>query len=410
MAPDVMLFFTCQPDKEMVLYMYENDRKRIKRRRLIRSVCMAENYKCPGCGASLIYEAGSDFLVCPYCDTRVTVSDLRDEAKRERDSSSKEREAGNAFAGEQETSPEDKEAGNAFAGKDSEEDTRQFRCSNCGGELVTDAYTAATVCPFCGSPSIIRARLSGRDKPDVLIPFAIGRDEAKKRFLDWTKKGLFTPRGFCRQSTLDGISGLYVPYWLFDFHTSVHMDAAATKVRTIRKGEYEYTYTDHFLLTRDTDVEFEKIPNDASQKMPDDTMERLEPFEYGKLTEFELPYLSGYLAERANCSAEELEPRARERAGEYARRATRDTMTGYTTVTVTASDIRTKKQRQQYAMLPVWVLSCRYRGKDWQLYINGQTGRRIGSLPVDGTRVAACFGLCSAVIFALSALIWGIVL
>lgn len=73
------------------------------------------------------------------------------------------------------------------------------------------------------------------------------------------------------------------------------MHANAERVRTTRKGDTEYIYTDHFQVFRNISAKFEKIPADASEKMPDDAMDKLEPFNYNELTAFSMPYLSGYL-------------------------------------------------------------------------------------------------------------------
>lgn len=343
---------------------------------------MSETYKCPGCGAPLVYEEGSENLSCPYCGAKVAVAELK--SKKQAEKNSDERTQSDA--------------------QKSADGTNAFYCETCGGELLTDAYTAATTCPFCGSPVILKERLKGRGKPDSLIPFAIGKEKAKERFRKWTKRGFFTPKGFSNASTLDAINGIYVPYWMFDYDVSVHMTAEATKVRVKRKGDKEITYTDHFFVERETRSGFERIPADASEKMPDDAMERLEPFDYKDLKPFDTPYLSGYLAECSNFEPSVLEPRAKERAGQYAVNATRDTITGYSSVMVTGTDIGARETGKEYAMLPVWVLSYRWKGKDWKLYLNGQTGRAIGSLPIDKARVAVCYGISSLVCFALAAL------
>lgn len=75
------------------------------------------------------------------------------------------------------------------------------------------------------------------------------------------------------------------------------MSANANKVRTTRRGDTEYTYTDHFDVYRDVSAEFKRIPADASEKMPDEQMDMLEPYNYSEITDFAMPYLSGYLSE-----------------------------------------------------------------------------------------------------------------
>ena len=183
------------------------------------------------------------------------------------------------------------------------------------------------------------------------------------------------------------------------------MDAAATRVRSTRKGDTEYTYTDHYKIHRNLSAAYEKVPEDASTQMPDDVMERLEPFDYDQIKDFEMPYLTGFLAEKYNDDQEKMKNRAEERIRGFAVKETLDTIQGYTTVTVVRQDVSLKQKRQDYAMLPVWIMNYRYRNKQYMLMINGQTGKMIGKLPLDYGRIGIGYVLLSAVIFLLLTLL-----
>ena len=174
---------------------------------------MVVNFKCPNCGASLNYSEGTQSMSCPYCNTKIDISDL----------------AGKYDDEDGETAGEDESADGEAAGEGSagQEEVSQFKCENCGGALITDRYTAATICPYCGSPPVIKSRISGRNKPTLLIPFN-NKNQAREVFRKWVRSGLFTPRVFAKSTVLDSIIGLYVPYWLFDYEVSSHMEAAAT--------------------------------------------------------------------------------------------------------------------------------------------------------------------------------------
>ena len=63
-----------------------------------------------------------------------------------------------------------------------------YTCPSCGAQIVTDATTAATFCYYCHNPVVLSGRLSGNYMPNKVIPFAIDRKEAEKRFY-----------GICRQ-------------------------------------------------------------------------------------------------------------------------------------------------------------------------------------------------------------------
>ena len=41
----------------------------------------------------------------------------------------------------------------------------------------------------------------------------------------------------------------------------------------------------------------------------------------------------------------------------------------------------------KYALLPVWLLSTQWKGKNYLFAMNGQTGKLIGDLPIDSKRL-----------------------
>ena len=56
-----------------------------------------------------------------------------------------------------------------------------------------------------------------------------------------------------------------------------------------------------------------------------------------------------------------------------------------------------------YALLPVWMLNTRWNGMNYMFAMNGQTGRMVGDLPVDKSRVAAWFAGISLPLMAVLA-------
>ena len=162
----------------------------------------------------------------------------------------------------------------------------------------------------------------------------------------------------------------------------------------------EYTYTDHYQVYRQVDTEFEKIPVDASQRMEDQIMECLEPYDYQELKEFEMGYLSGFVADKYDATSEQLQGRAKERARDAAVGVTRSTISGYHTVQVVDQSVHIQEKQVDYVMLPVWILNYRYQGKNYTFTLNGQTGKLHGKLPISKAKMAKWFGIISAASFA----------
>lgn len=65
---------------------------------------------------------------------------------------------------------------------------------------------------------------------------------------------------------IKSITGLYVPFWLYDLYADAKVEAVGTKVRTYSRGDYIYTETKYYDVYRDIDLHYKKIPVDASEK------------------------------------------------------------------------------------------------------------------------------------------------
>lgn len=333
-------------------------------------------YKCPNCGAAMEFDSTTQKLGCKRCGTQLDVKTY-------------EREYSSLI---EDTEQEENSTVNENASKETQRggvnaaDMKIYHCQSCGAELVADEYTSATFCSYCGNPTLVQDRLQGDFTPQSIIPFKINKDQAVEIYRKWLKKGPLTPKALSRTSTIEKISGVYVPFWLYSYRARTRMNASAKNVRTETRGDTEYTYTDHFDVYRDVEAEFEKIPADASEKMPDREMDMLEPYNYADIEGFSMPYLSGYLSERYNYTAEQIENRAKDRAKGYIEDITRDTITGYTSVTTRSTNTDLDSQDKEYALLPVWMLNFRYNNKEFHFYLNGQTGKIVADRPISVAR------------------------
>jgi len=129
---------------------------------------------------------------------------------------------------------------------------------------------------------------------------------------------------------------------------------------------------------------FSKIPADASSKMDDAYMESIEPYDYSELKPFTQAYLTGYLADKYDVSAKDNAPRAVRRAKESTKNALfSDASKGYDHTSPEKENIHVKQGKAYYAMMPVWMLSTNWNGKDYKFAMNGQTGKMVGDLPKD---------------------------
>lgn len=281
----------------------------------------------------------------------------------------------------------------------SEEDGKEYHCKNCGAVIMTDADTTATTCSFCGAGVVLGDRLSGKMAPLRIIPFKISREQAIKAFKSWAGNGRLTPKGFMTADRIKKVTGIYVPFWLYDLNSRVQANALCTKVRTYTRGDYIYTETRYYDVYRDINLDYIKLPVDASEKMNDELMDRLEPYNYGDLKEFKTPYLAGYIAEKYNYDEEELLPRAKSKIENYIDSYISSTIAGYSTVSYNSKNIDTSKKSAYYTLLPVWMVYYDYDNSEHTFAMNGQTGKVVGTPPISYSRVAAWFAGIAGSIF-----------
>lgn len=359
-------------------------------------MAVLQEYKCPCCGGAIAFDSTVQKMKCPYCDTEF------------------EMEALAGYDSELKNTGEDDMKWETSAGAEWQEGEtdglRSFVCKSCGGEIVGDANTAATSCPFCGNPVVMMGQFSGALKPDYVIPFKLDKKAAKEALNRHYSGKRLLPKVFRDQNHIDEIKGVYVPFWLFDADAEADILYRATRVRAWSDSSYNYTETSFYSVSRSGSISFEKVPVDGSTNMPDALMESIEPYDFSEAVDFQTAYLAGYLAAKYDVDAEQSVEHANERIRQSTADAFADTVEGYTSVSPESTSIRLQNGKAKYALLPVWILNTTWNGQKYTFAMNGQTGKLIGDLPLDkGAYRKWLFGLTGivgAAAFVLSYLMW----
>lgn len=320
-------------------------------------------YKCPNCGGNLEFQADDQDFGCQYCLSEFTETEIKDIF--DKNESMKLDENVEEIKKEQ---------------QDFEEHTNLYSCPNCGAEIMSEDTTSATFCYYCHNPVILSGRLSGDYKPDKIVAFNVDKEEAEKLFKDWCKKKWFLPDEFKSNQQLEKMSGVYVPFWIADCDVKANVNAVGKKVRSWTSGKYQYTETKEYALVRRADIVMEGIPADGSSKIDDELMEAIEPFDYKAMKNFSMSFLSGFFADKYDVDKAVVFPRIKNRAVNGSDRLIRSTMKGYSSISVTNSDISILKTDWKYMLLPVWFMSFKYNEKIYSFVINGQT-RKLAGIP-----------------------------
>jgi len=311
-------------------------------------------FKCKNCGGNSVYNPDKKKMWCPHCE-----------------------------------------------GIDSEEriDTEAMTsCGNCGAPLdQITGYTSALKCSHCGSYIILKERVEGKNRPDLILPFEISKKKAVQILKKEFAKRVFTPNSFLSSESLQCMEGSYVPFWLYDYLSQIDYEGKATRVQVHRSGDWEITETSHYQIIRKMDVQFDKIPVDASKRMADDIMDLMEPYEYQALCNFEEKYMSGFEGEIVNFQEDEEESRALGKVKRDSEALLNESITGYSTNVTVRKNIDIGSRKAHFALLPVWVYKYNFQGKDYMYYVNGQTGKVIGKTPTDGKKALLYSGTVAVI-------------
>ena len=85
-----------------------------------------------------------------------------------------------------------------------------------------------------------------------------------------------------------------------------------------------------------------------------------------------------------------------------------NTVVGYDGTTVLNREVTIKNGSANYAMLPVWMLHTKWKGKDYLFAMNGQSGRLVGDLPVSAAKFVAWMAGISVPLMIVLALLLGL--
>lgn len=325
----------------------------------------ALDHTCPGCRAPIFFVPSLTKWKCEYCDGTYTLEELQ-----------KYNNASSAAHNQDVKNVEE-----PLDIYDS------YKCNNCGAEIVADNQTSATFCVYCGNTAILKSKLSGEFKPDLIIPFKKEKECAIQAFKGLSQGRPFLPKDFNNVENIEKIRGIYIPFWIYDMNIEGEIEARGQIVTRWTRGDTRYTKTDFYKMVRNGSSTYVKIPIDGSSRFADDIMGSIEPFNYQEIVAYNHAYLSGFLSEKYDIDGDVLIGNAVNRAVESTKKIFFDDIKGYSNKTIYNSTLRASNIKKQYALFPVWMVNVKYKDKYYLFAMNGQTGKFIGDMPVDKGKV-----------------------
>jgi len=298
---------------------------------------------------------------------------------------------------------------------------KHFRCDNCGSEVATDPNQRSYVCPFCDSTYVIEVQQrTNRQRPEFVLGFGVTREQAREKFREWIAENSWFRPGDLRMAVLaDKQQGVYLPFWSFSMLAESRWSATI--------GEYWYrteTYTTRDAkgntVTRTRQVrETEWWPLSGnhhdyhagylvsgSKGLPQQQAERIKPFNLPALKRFEAYYLAGWLSEEYSVERDVALQLCQQEFYNRERNNVAAFLPGDTHRGLEVST-RFSSINSDLCLLPVYVLSYRYRDKVFRFLVNGQTGKCVGDKPLSWRRISL---LIVTIVLFIALVIGGLIL
>jgi len=299
---------------------------------------------------------------------------------------------------------------------------RHFRCSNCGAEVAVDPGQRSYVCAFCDSTYVVEfsPEATGRQAPEFVIGFAVTREAAMEKFRGWiAENSWFRPGDLRMAQVAEKLRGVYLPFWSFSMlarstwsasigqywyrtetYTTTENGKKVTKTRTVRETEWwdlsgkHHRYYGGYLVS-------------GSRGLGQHEAERIKPFHLAALKRYRPHFLAGWLSEEYSVARDDALRTCQQvfyqwEQGDVASHLPGDTYRGLH-VNTWFDDVGS-----DLVLLPIYLLSYRYRDRLYRFLVNGQTGKVAGDKPLSWRRIAVAVAIgvglvgLAALLFALS--------
>lgn len=338
-----------------------------------------EVYKCPSCGANLEFDPDEQILKCDHCGHRQAfeashIVQLVDFMTGERPK--------NTWGDE----------------------TKVYRCNNCGSTEILSATEIAKTCPFCGTTNIVETDELPGIRPTAVLPFLFGEEKAKEYFTRWIKKRWFIPNKLKKAKLRSDYNGVYSPAWVYDADTMSSYEGRLGEHYTVMVGSGKNRRTEtrtrwyrvsgvHYSTFKDLIIE-------ASPYLTQAEVNALKPFRMDVGVEYDKRYLAGFSASHYERDVDACWPDAcremeavirREILGKY-----HADVVDYLNVNSGYHDVKFK-----YLLLPVYICNYFFEKKNYRFYVNGCTGKVTGKVPRSPAKIAAFSAAVLAVIVAI---------
>lgn len=334
----------------------------------------AQTFKCPQCGGRMSFSVGSNLLACEYCG-------FEQQPVQSRGPTPIADQAEQVFDFVMPTT-----RGHRWA-----EAQHRLSCEHCGAVSLLDPGQKASRCAYCGSNQLIDSPEHGElVDPQVIALMQIDGKEAAQRVRKWLGRGVFTPDNLLLASQGLRLRPAYYSCWTFDGTLEARWSCEVKE----GSGNYE-TWTP---ISGVETKFFNDILVSGVQALTGRELKSLEPFNLEDVEEFKPEFLAGWPTVIYDRPLSDASLLAREKVIRQMRSQMHNSVAaGQEKRNLRIGAGAWSGMTFKHILLPVWIGAYQFRGEEFHLLVNGQTGKVGGAKPRD--KVKLIFSLLIVMLF-----------
>ncbi len=322
---------------------------------------LIKTYLCPNCGASISYDIHDITLVCQFCGfTRKVDQHVINESSDQLLDAALPTKRAHRWA----------------------ESQSRLTCEQCGAVIILPPGQTADSCPWCASNRFITSpTLMELVDPQVIALFKVNPEKAAECVKTWLRKGLLSPDNLAANHAGIQLHPAYYPFWLFEGTLEVPW-FCDVKVGTNNIPQWEAHSGSQFEMFKDI-----LIP--GLRKLSPADIASIEPFNLNELVEFSPDFLAGWIALTYDHPLADASLRARENVINKVKRTLSSMVElNHPKRNFTVGAGKWSGLIYKLAFLPLYIGNYAFQGKQYRIFVNGQTGKVSGKKPVDNLKVA----------------------
>ena len=343
--------------------------------------------KCPKCGSKMTLNVITSTWDCEKCgfQTEDTVDfSMDNELETEED---------NAIE-EENTMVED----NSFEEENhTEGDLILNHCSNCNFSFIGDNIDKCFVCNGDLEKSSIDINYSKYLDYKLDLGDAIHNYKRKLTFR------FLCPFSFRGKKTLNRLKGVFIPMYSYDtsLDGEVVFNASDINVLDTSKKEKSMQY---FKVVCKGHFDYKDVLINASSKFNNSILEKIDDFDYKELKDINELVLGEKLIYKDDCEDSSILERLKNRCVNNSVRLM-DELVNHTKKKVVDNGLDFKYDSKGIILVPVYVLTNKYKGKTYYYIMNGQNGNTYIKTPIGIIETIVFSVLLFSILFAIMMLI-----